>query len=461
MATCNPASEDWARDSIRNPARAVLFAMMLVHGSVVWAGNETDATAVQSMPSEQWAVHGQFTYVEQDTGAFSAPYAGRNSLTPSQGRETTDATLYLGARPWRDAELWIAPELDQGFGLDDTVGLAGFPSGEAYKVGKNQPYLRLTRAFVRQTINSGDDLQAVDADLLQLGGSRSANRWVFTVGKFSVTDVFDTNQYAHDPRNDFLNWAAIDAGSFDYAADAWGYSVGAAAEWYRGSWAWRSGWFDLSDIPNSPHLEPGGHEFQLVEELEKRFAVASHPGRLLITVFDSRGRMGLLDAAVQHAQATGEAVDITAVRQYRSRLGASLDVEQQLSPDLGLFARIGKAAGNVETYEFSDIDRTVSAGLAIKGSAWRRAQDTIGVAAIVDGISAERERYLNAGGLGILVGDGKLPRPGPEQIAETYYRLDVFPNAQLSLDYQWVRNPAYNSDRGPVSIFAVRVHAQF
>jgi high affinity Mn2+ porin len=461
MATFNSASDDLARDSIKSLARTVLFAVMWMHKTVVWAGDETGATAAQSMPSEQWAVHGQFTYVEQDTNAFSAPYAGRNSLTPSQGRETTDATLYLGTRPWRDAELWIAPELDQGFGLDDTVGLAGFPSGEAYKVGKNQPYLRLTRAFVRQTINSDDDLEAVDADLFQLGGSRSANRWVFTVGKFSVTDVFDTNQYAHDPRNDFLNWAAVDAGSFDYAADAWGYTVGAAAEWYRGSWAWRSGWFALSDIPNSPHLEPGGHEFQLVEEIEKRFAVASRPGRLLVTVFDSRGRMGLLDAAVQHAQATGEPVDITAVRQYRSRLGVSLGAEQQLSPDLGLFARIGKAAGNVETYEFSDIDRAVSAGLSIKGSAWRRAQDTIGVAAIVDGISAEREQYLNAGGLGILVGDGKLPHPGPEQVAETYYRLDVFPNAQLSFDYQWVRNPAYNTDRGPVSIFAVRVHAQF
>ena len=460
MATFKSAREAMLRDSIKNPALAVLFAMLLQMPPVL-AGDGTDASAANPAPSDQWAVHGQFTYVEQDTNAFAAPYAGRNSLTPSQGRETTDATLYLGASLWRNAELWIAPELDQGFGLDDTLGLAGFPSGEAYKVGKKQPYLRLPRAFVRQTINSGSDLETVDADLLQLGGSRSANRWVFTVGKFSVTDIFDTNQYAHDPRNDFFNWAAVDAGSFDYAADAWGYTVGAAAEWYHGSWTWRSGWFDLSGVPNSPHLDPGAHEFQLVEEVEKRFGAASHPGRVLITVFDSRGRMGLLDAAVQRAQASGEPVDIAAVRQYRSRLGASLDVEQRLTAEVGLFARIGKAAGNVETYEFSDIDRSISAGLSIKGSAWQRAHDTIGVAAIVDGISAQREQYLNAGGLGILVGDGRLPHPGPEQIAETYYRLDVLSHAQLSLDYQWVKNPAYNTDRGPVSIFAVRVHAQF
>ncbi len=461
MATFHSSSEAAARDSFRSLALAAPFAIMLAYAPAAQAGDETDVVAASTPPSEQWAVHGQFTYVEQNTNAFPAPYAGPYSLTPSQGRETTDATLYLGTHLWRHAELWIAPELDQGFGLDDTLGLAGFPSGEAYKVGKNQPYLRLTRAFVRQTVDSDGDLESVDPDLLQLGGSRSANRWVFTVGKFAVTDVFDTNQYAHDPRNDFLNWAAIDAGTFDYAADAWGYTVGAAAEWYHGSWTWRSGWFDLSDVPNSPHLDPGGHEFQLIEEVEKRFTVASRSGRVLITLFDSRGRMGLLDEAVQAAQASGEPANTAAVRHYRSRLGANLGVEQELGADLGLFARIGKAAGNVEAYEFSDIDRTVSAGLSIKGSGWHRAHDTIGVAAIVDGISAERERYLNAGGLGILVGDGRLPHPGPEQIAETYYRLDVFSHAQLSLDYQWVRNPAYNSDRGPVSIVGVRVHAQF
>ena len=440
---------------------AASFAIILAYAPTAQAGDETDVAAASTAPSEQWAVHGQFTYVEQNTNAFPAPYAGPYSLTPSQGRETTDATLYLGTHLWRNAELWVAPELDQGFGLADTLGLAGFPSGEAYKVGRNQPYLRLTRAFVRQTVDSGGDLESVDPDLLQLGGSRSANRWVFTVGKFSVTDVFDTNQYAHDPRNDFFNWAAIDAGTFDYAADAWGYTVGAAAEWYHGSWTWRSGWFDLSDVPNSPHLDPGGRQFQLIEEVEKRFTVAGRSGRVLITVFDSRGRMGLLDEAVQAAEASGEPANTAAVRHYRSRLGASLGMEQELGADLGLFARIGKAAGNVEAYEFSDIDRSVSAGLSIKGSAWHRARDTIGVAAIVDGISADRERYLNAGGLGILVGDGRLPHPGPEQIAETYYRLDAFSHAQLSLDYQWVRNPAYNTDRGPVSILAVRMHAQF
>jgi high affinity Mn2+ porin len=419
------------------------------------------AIAEPAAETESYAVHGQFTYVEQETSDFNAPYAGANSLSSGRGAETADATLYLGTRLWRGAEGWLNGEIDQGFGLDDTLGVAGFPSGEAYKIGKNQPYLRLPRLFIRQTLELGGAVEPLAGAANQLGGPRSADRVVVTAGKFSVGDIFDTNQYAHDPRGDFLNWAAIDAGTFDYAADAWGYSAGAAVEWYRDIWTLRAGLFDLSNIPNSPHLDPGFHEFQYLLEGERRHEIAGRPGRLVVTFYDSRGRMGLLDDAVRLAEDTGSAVDIGAVRRYRSRAGVSLDIEQQLASDLGLFARLGKAAGNVETYEFTDMDRSISAGASLQGARWKRAGDTVGLAVIDSGISAARERYLNAGGLGVLVGDGRLTHPGPEQILETYYSLSVFAAAHLSVDYQWINHPAYNRDRGPVSVVAVRLHAQF
>jgi high affinity Mn2+ porin len=411
--------------------------------------------------SENFAVHGQFTYTEQDTGGFDAPYRGDNSLTPRTGAETVDATLYLGARLWSGSEIWASPEIDQGFGLDDTLGVAGFPSGEAYKIGRNQPYFRLQRLFVRQTLDLDGRREPVDSGQLQLGGARSPDRLVLTVGKIAVVDIFDNTQYAHDSKNDFLNWAALDAGTFDYAADAWGYTVGAALEWYRGPWAVRFGLFDLSDIPNSPHLEPAFHEFQYDFEVERSYALGDRPGKLRVAAFDSRGRMGLLGEAVALAQSTGSPADVAFVRSYRSRLGAYLDLEQQLCDGLGLFMRSGKDQGNVESYEFTDIDRTLSAGLSLQGTRWNRAGDTLGFAAILNGISADRERYLNAGGLGILIGDGKLPNPGAEKILETYYALSAFRYAHLTADYQFVTNPGYNRDRGPVSIFAVRVHAQF
>jgi high affinity Mn2+ porin len=413
----------------------------------------TPADAPAPARGQLFAVHGQLTYVEQDTSNFNAPYRGRNSLSPGRGAETTDATLYVGARLWSGAEAWIDEEIDEGHGLDDTLGVAGFPSGEAYKVGRNAPYFRTPRAFIRQTLDLGGDPQAVDAAANQLSGERAANRVVITLGKLSVVDLFDTNQYAHDPRGDFLNWAAIDAGTFDYAADAWGYSVGAAVEWYQGPWTTRLGVFDLSDVPNSPHLDPGFHEFQALVEGERRLAIHGHAGRVVLTAYESRGRMGLLDSA--------DPPDIAAVRQYRGRGGASLDLEQELSPDLGAFLRIGKAAGNVETYEFTDIDRSQAAGLSLRGTRWQRPSDTVGLAVIDDEISAARERFLDAGGLGILVGDGRLPHPGPEHILETYYSLGVLGCAHLTLDYQWIAHPAYNRDRGPVSVLAVRAHAEF
>src|SRR5271166_1682656 len=226
----------------------------------------------EQVEPENWAIHGQATITWLLQPAFRSPYQGPQSLSPAaNGRETFDAALYAGVRPWPGAEIWINPEVDQGFGLQNTFGVAGYVSGEAYKVGKNDPYYRMSRAFFRQTIDLGGDTEKVDPDLNQLGGTQTANRIVLTIGKLSVADIFDTNKYAHDPRNDFLNWSVIDAGTFDYAADAWGATYGAAAEWYQDRYAVRAGLFDLSQVPNSIALSlPLLHQTQFVAELEER-----------------------------------------------------------------------------------------------------------------------------------------------------------------------------------------------
>jgi high affinity Mn2+ porin len=419
------------------------------------------AAAPDTAAPEDAAVHGQFTWTEQEVGAFTAPYAGPNSLRPNQGRETVDATLYGGKRLWSGLEGWVNLEVDQGFGLDNTLGIAGFPSGEAYKVGKNHPYLRLQRTFLRQTINVGSVDETVESSANQLAGARSTDRWVITAGKFGVTDIFDASRYAHDPRGDFLNWTAVDAGTFDYSADAWGFSAGIAVERYRGAWTGRVALFDLSTIPNNEHLTPGFHQFQWIGELEHRHTLGDRDGKVLVTVYDSRGRMGLLADAVALAAQTGGVPNVALVRSYRDRMGVSALAEQAVAEDVGVFARLGNAAGNVEAYEFTDVDASVEAGLSLAGRAWHRASDTVGVVAIRNRISAERTAYLAAGGLGILVGDGALTHPGAESIAEAYYAVALGSHLTLTADLQHVTNPAYNRDRGPVTIGALRVHAQF
>jgi high affinity Mn2+ porin len=424
-------------------------------------GKSTDAAVVPVTPeTDNFAVHGQSTFLEQYVFPFRNPYMGRNSLDPNQGRETWDATAYLGMRLWQGAEVWVNPEIDQGFGLSGTVGAAGFPSGEAYKVGAPVPYLRMQRMFVRQTINLGGDAQKVEAAANQFSGSQTADRLVITVGKFGVVDVFDTNKFAHDPRGDFMNWTIADTGTFDYAADAWAYTYGAAVEWYQGSWTVRGGIFDLSNAPNSTNLDSSFDQFQWDGEIEHRYELWGQPGKIAVTGFLSRGRMGSFADAIALAAVTGGPADITAVRRYTSRGGLSLNLEQQITQELGVFARAGFANGDIEPYEFTDVDRTVAAGMQLAGKSWGRPDDTVGLAGVVNGITSVHQAFLNAGGLGILVGDGMLPHPGLEHIVEAYYQLPVS-YFKLTLDYQLIVNPAYNTDRGPVSVVAARVHAQF
>jgi high affinity Mn2+ porin len=184
---------------------------------------EVAKTATDPIKDQPFAVHGQMTVVAQANLPFRSAFADPNSLNANgELRETADVTLYAGLRPWIGAEIWVNGELDQGFGLRNTLGAAGFPNGEAYKVGKKKPYPRLPRLFVRQTVNLGGEIEKVEADLNQLRSAHTAHRLILTAGKFGVTDVFDTNIYSHDPRSDFFNWSVIDAGTFDYAADAWG-----------------------------------------------------------------------------------------------------------------------------------------------------------------------------------------------------------------------------------------------
>lgn len=205
--------------------------------------------------------------------------------------------------------------------------------------------------------------------------------------------------------------------------------------------------------------DPGFGEYQVDLEAEHRHQFFGQPGKVDVTVFESHGRMGLLQDAIAYGQANGLPPDPAPVRRYRKRDGISVNIEQQLTPDVGMFARLGDAGGNVETYEFTDIDRTASLGVSVGGSPWHRPRDTVGAAGVVNAASADRRKYLAAGGLGVLVGDGRLPHAGNEHIFETYCELAAARFLSVTLDYQWVGNPAYNRDRGPVSIFALRVHA--
>jgi len=174
-----------------------------------------------------------------------------------------------------------------------------------------------------------------------------------------------------------------------------------------------------------------------------------------------RGNMGEYDQATAIAQMTGEPADIAAVRSFHTKLGVALNLQQQLASDVGFFVRISADQGQYEAFEFTDVNRSYALGFSMTGARWTRPDDNFGAGVVVNRASSAAERFFNAGGLGILVGDGQLPHPGPEQLIETYYSFSLTRGVRLSLDYQFIDHPAYNRDRGPVSVFGLRFHAQF
>ena len=456
---------------IQKTRAAMAFATVLAAGwTLGGAAFAQDAQPQQSAANddkapatpEAWAWHVQATDILQYYPPFHSAFQGPNSFKPQATTgNTIDATLYLGVKPWAGGEIWGNLEMYQGYAPNNTLGAAGYVNGDGAKVGRAHPYARIARLFVRQTFDLGGEADDQDADLNALGETRTKDRVVITAGKLNVTDIFDTNKYAHDPRGDFLNWSLITAGSFDYAADAWGYTYGAAAEWYQGDWAWRAGVFDLSIVPNNAVLTSDFSQFQVVGEAERRFTWDGHPGAIRLAGFVTRGGMGRYDDAVSLALATGQPADIAAaVRHYASRPGVYLNLEQEVAKDVGVFARLGWDDGRYEAYEYTDIDRTAQAGVSVSGGRWGRKNDTVGAAVVVNQLSAAGERYLNAGGLGILIGDGRLPHPGDEHIVEAYYSVGLAQGMALSFDNQLIGDPAYNRDRGPVDVLSLRLHLE-
>jgi high affinity Mn2+ porin len=417
--------------------------------------------AVESDIDQVLSLHSQATAIWQYHPGFSSSYRGTNSLDQGmRGNETVDATIFAGVTLWNGASFYANPEIDQGFGLSNTLGIAGFSSGAAYKIGASDPYFRLQRAFFRQEIDLGGDVQAIDDGANRRPGTGTSNNITLSLGKLSVVDIFDANRYAHDPRSDFLNWSVIDAGGFDYAADAWGYSYGGVMEWNQSWWTWRTGIFDLSRVPNSKYLEIGLGQFSAITEAEGRYAIDEHGGKFRLLVFVNRGRMGRYDDALNLDSLDGAAPNTAKVRHYQSRTGILMNVEQEMTDDLGIFARLSYNDGTKEAYEFSEINDSIAFGGALIGTSWRRPFDTWGLAIASNGISRVLRHYLANGGTGILIGDGRLDRAGRESIIETYYALKMVESATVTFDYQFVVNPAYNRDRGPVSIMGLRLHTE-
>lgn len=412
--------------------------------------------------STDWNVHAQTTVIAQGYPTYRSPYEGANSLPGAgQVRETWTAGAFLGWRLWQGGEFYFGPELAQGFGIGSTLGIAGFSNGEAQKGGSEFPRFRAQRYFFRQTFGLGGEQEDVADAANQLPGKRDIDRVTLTVGRFAIGDYFDGNSYAKDPRIDFLNWAIWASAAYDFPADLPGFTRGAVVELNRRDWAVRAGLFQVPAQPNSDVLtfNTGG----AVVEFEERHQISGQPGKLRLGAFVNRGNTGSYRGALA-TEAADPALDINEVmaslRRQALKYGFYVNGEQQITTDVGIFARVSWNDGQNEILSFTDIDRSVSAGVSIKGSHWGRASDTIGIGGAINGLSDGHRDFLAAGGYGLLIGDSRL-NYRRERILESYYAYALNRQMTLTADYQLIVNPAYNADRGPVSVFSGRLHGEF
>jgi high affinity Mn2+ porin len=437
------------------------FGLNYQLGDSPWSGTPTQTVLPES---NAWSVHGQTTFIAQGYPGFRAAYSGTNSLPPGgEVQQTWTTTAFLGVRLWDGGEFYFDPETAQGFGINGTLGIAGFPNGEAQKAGAEYPKIRPQRYYFKQTFGFGGEQEDVPDGPNQVAGKRDVDRLTVIVGRFAVGDFFDGNSYAKDPRADFMNWAMWASAAYDFPADLPGYTRGAVVELNRKDWAVRAGLFEVPNAPNSDVLTIGNGVGGSVVEFEGRYAIFDQPGKLRIGVFGNRGYTGNYSQALA-IEASDPALDINnvmaSIRQDNLKYGFYLNAEQQIAKDVGLFGRLSWNDGHTEILSFTDVDRSLSGGVSVKGSYWGRPDDTVGIGGAINGLSASNRAYIAAGGLGLLIGDGALNYSN-EGIFESYYAYQVNEHLTLTADYQFIANPAYNADRGPVHIFSGRVHGEF
>jgi high affinity Mn2+ porin len=423
------------------------------------SGSPVQLASLVDPESNRWEIHGQTTYLPQGYPGFRAAYSGPNSLTPApQTQATWSNSLFLNVRLWEGGELYYNPELLQGFGLNDTTGAGGFPNGEAQKSNFPYPHYNTSRLFLRQTFGFGGEQEELASAPNQLGSKVDVSRLTVQAGKFAVIDIFDGNAYAKDTRKDFMNWSMWAPGAFDYSADKVGLTYGATAEFNQKQWALRAGYFLVGGTSNSNNFDM--HVFQrgnYVLELETRYSLFSQPGKLRTIAWFNSAFSGSYRETLNNPALN---LDIAQTRAGRIKYGYVLNLEQALTDDIGLFSRWSWNDGKAEIMAFTDIDASLSTGLSIKGARWGRPDDVIGIGGAINALSKDHRDFIAAGGLGILIGDGAL-NYRCERIFETYYAYALNKQITLTADYQLITNPAYNADRGPVSVFSGRFHGEF
>ena len=358
-----------------------------------------------------------------------------------------------------------------GQGLSHTLGVAGFPNGEIYRVGNPTPTPFIARLYLQQNIRIGhseDDVQSSDQN--QLAGKIPSSRVTITLGRFCLSDFFDDNLYSHDARGQFLNWSLMAAGAWDFPADVRGYTEGLVVEVIKTRWEVRFGTvlvpLQANGLKMDWHYNKANSE---TAEYVRRWKLKNHAGAVRATGFITFSKAPYYKDAIQAIQ-TGDTATtnllvgvISGHREWYTyggiKYGFGINAEQEIINGFGAFVRGNWSDGHSATWAFTEIDNSVQVGFSLDGRYWKRPTDIFGIAEVVNGLSNLHREYLILGGYGFILGDGTL-RYGHEASLEVYYKAQIASFIAISLDYQLIANPGYNRDRGPVHVPGIRVHLE-
>ena len=414
-------------------------------------------------PAERWNLYYQATSIGQRHGAFNGPYQGPLSLEnyPEHVVSLT-TTLFFGLDLGHQTQLFFDPEIAGGRGFSGVNGIANAPNGELPRVASATPKPYLARLYISHDFGFGTEKEHFESDQNQLAGDRPMTRYTVTIGRFSLTDFFDNNSYTHDPRTQFIAWGVMYNGAWDYPADTRGYTWGWVHEFHTRHWSLRYGSAAEAKKANGLRfdrrlLRDRGDVF----EGERRYSLGALAGAVRLLGYLNHTDSGSYADALRRAAETGTTPDITAVRQVGTlKYGTGVNLEQQISRDIGAFVRLGWNDGKAQDFAFTAIDRLASGGVSVHGTKWKRKDDVIATSFTAGGLSGVHALYLARGGLDFLIGDGRL-NYAPEYVWESYYSARLFPGFFATFDLQHVGNPAYNHDRGPVWIEGIRLHMEF
>jgi high affinity Mn2+ porin len=418
--------------------------------------------------TSRWWISGQANIVLQWHPKFPAKYTGPNSLTPwSQSATTHVVTLYTGYELTDTTEVFADIEDATGGGIGTAVGLAGYTNLDSVRTVQGvalstHPYL--ARLILRQIIPLTDERIEADRDELDLATSLPARRIEFRVGKFDLTDFFDVNTYGSDSHLQFLNWTVDNNGAWDYAANTRGYTDGALIEYDDHWWTVRFAEVLMPKVANDIHLDAdiararaANLEFQASGN-----RIFHRRGTVRLLSYLNTGDMGNYEKSNAEFldQETPRPSIVDTRRQGRHKYGFGLNFEQEVTPQIGIFGRLGWDDGRNESFAYTEVDRTLLLGAFVNGGAWHRRNDRAGTAFVANGIVAAHQQYLALGGLGFLLGDGGLTY-GLEKISESFYTMHLWRGLFASADLQHINNPGYNQARGPVLVLGGRFHVEF